>query len=255
MREPILNIPSVVGLTLATLVLVHLGRLLLSPEADFQFVLTFAFVPARTMGDQAALAFLPGGEGARWWTLITYAFLHGDGMHLGVNAFWIAAFGTPVARRFGTARFLAISAASAVAGILTHLAIYPFDTLPVIGASAAASGMMGAAARFVFAAGGPLDMMRRLDPLAPLQPAEPLSKALVNPRVIGFVAIWMGLNVLFGLGASAVPGVEGTVAWQAHIGGFLAGLVAFPLFDGATAARRQAKLDELLAADRERYLE
>jgi len=220
------------------LVAVHLARLVLSPEADFKLILGFSFIPARTMGDAGA-ALLPGGEAARWWSLITYALLHGDAMHLTVNCLWIAAFGTPVARRFGTARFVAIAVLSAIAGAALHLAIYPHDTVPVVGASAAGSGLMGAAARFVFASEGPLDMLRRLDPLAPLRPAAPLGVVLRDRRVIAFTAIWLGLNVLFGLGGSLLPGIGGAIAWQAHIGGFLAGLLLFPFFDRGTAKRRE----------------
>ncbi|MGE0233369.1 MAG: rhomboid family intramembrane serine protease [Flavobacteriaceae bacterium] len=250
-REPILNIPSITAALVAVLAGVHLIRLLLPADADYELLLTLALIPARTIGDPAAVALLPGGEGARWWSLVSYAVLHGSGMHLVINSLWIAAFGTPVARRFGNGRFIALVLVAAVAGALAHLAIYPHDPVPVIGASAAGSGLMGAAARFAFDRGGPLDMFRRMDPLAPLQPAAPLSVVLRQPRVVFFTLIWLGLNVLFGIGSSLVPGVGGAVAWQAHIGGFAAGLLLFPLFDGATARRRQVRMAEVLRAEDE----
>lgn len=53
---------------------------------------------------------------------------------------------------------------------------------------------------------------------------------LRDRRVIGFVAVWFVINLAFGLGAP-VGAETGTIAWQAHIGGFLAGLLLFPLFD------------------------
>jgi membrane associated rhomboid family serine protease len=54
---------------------------------------------------------------------------------------------------------------------------------------------------------------------------------LRNGRVIAFVAVWFGINIIFGLGSIAI-GTEGaSVAWQAHIGGFVAGLLLFSLFD------------------------
>jgi membrane associated rhomboid family serine protease len=54
---------------------------------------------------------------------------------------------------------------------------------------------------------------------------------LRDERVLGFLAIWFGVNIIFGIGAISV-GTEGaSVAWQAHIGGFFAGLLLFSLFD------------------------
>jgi len=62
-------------------------------------------------------------------------------------------------------------------------------------------------------------------------PAAPLTIMLRNPRILAFLAIWFAVNLLFGI-AVTLPGLEGgTVAWEAHVGGFLAGLLAFSLFD------------------------
>jgi membrane associated rhomboid family serine protease len=62
-------------------------------------------------------------------------------------------------------------------------------------------------------------------------PAAPLSAALRNPRVIIFLIVWFGLNLLFGLGTLPIVGENEVVAWQAHVGGFLAGLLLFAIFD------------------------
>ena len=62
-------------------------------------------------------------------------------------------------------------------------------------------------------------------------PAVPLIAGLRDPRVLAFLLVWFGVNILFGLGSFAMPGVPRTVAWQAHIGGFLVGLLAFAAFD------------------------
>ena len=58
---------------------------------------------------------------------------------------------------------------------------------------------------------------------------------LRNPRVLIFLGVWFGLNLLFGLGSFGIDGSDQAIAWQAHIGGFLAGLLAFPLFDPVKA--------------------
>ena len=57
-----------------------------------------------------------------------------------------------------------------------------------------------------------------------------------DPRIILFVLVWFGLNALLGLPLFAMPGVEANVAWQAHIGGFVGGVLAFTVFDPVTPA-------------------
>ncbi len=229
-REPIFNIPAVVLVVLVALGLVHVLRIyVLSPEADRLFVWNFAFVPAR-YGLNELLA---GGWEYAWsiWTLVTYAFIHADITHLGFNAVWFVAFGTAVARRFGSVRFLAFFALTAAAGALAHLVSHMGDIAPMIGASASISGTMGAAARFAFQLGGPLDPWRADGEHAYRIPAEPLFDALRNPRVLGFVGAWFALNLLFGVGSLSIVGEDQSIAWQAHVGGFLAGLLLFALFD------------------------
>ena len=155
-REPIFNIPPVIIAVLAVLALVHVVRTyVLSEQQDVEFLLTFAFIPVRydtsvMLGDA-----LPGG-GADIWTFVTYAFIHADWTHLGVNAIWLLPFGSAVARRFGTIRFLAFFAVTAAAGAALHLATHAGEQFPMIGASAAISGTMAAAMRFSFQRGGPL---------------------------------------------------------------------------------------------------
>ena len=62
-------------------------------------------------------------------------------------------------------------------------------------------------------------------------PALSLTRALRNPRVLGFLVVWFGVNIIFGIGSIAIGTDGASVAWQAHIGGFFAGLVLFSLFD------------------------
>jgi membrane associated rhomboid family serine protease len=107
----------------------------------------------------------------------------------------------------------------------------------VIGASASISGFMAAAIRFVFQRSGPLGSIGRNDPESYRVPALPLTLVLRDPRVLAFLAVWFGLNILFGVGSLSIDGSEQQIAWQAHIGGFLAGLLAFPLFDPIKPAR------------------
>jgi membrane associated rhomboid family serine protease len=234
-REPILNVPAVVIILLVVLGAVHAFRMLvlgLDTAGDKELVWAFAFVPARYDPSVLNGVVLPGGDGARIWSFVTYAFLHSGLPHLGVNAVWLLAFGSPVARRFGSWRFIAFFLVTVAAGALAHLVTHVGELAPVIGASAAISGTMGAATRFVFQRGGPLDMRRQPIGIDPDRiPAAPLVVALRDPRVIMFLAIWFGLNLLFGLGSFSLAGEDEVVAWQAHIGGFVAGLLLFSAFD------------------------
>jgi membrane associated rhomboid family serine protease len=63
---------------------------------------------------------------------------------------------------------------------------------------------------------------------------------LRNPRVIAFLAVWFGVNIIFGIGSIAIGADGASVAWQAHIGGFFAGLLLFSLFDPVPRIQRDA---------------
>jgi membrane associated rhomboid family serine protease len=238
--EPIFNVPAAVLAILGACVIVHLLRLYwLTDPQDEQFLGTFAFIPARYDHELALRMGITDSLASRAWTFVTYAFIHGSWMHLGVNGVWLLPFGSALARRFGSLRFLAFFAATAVAGALAHLATNVNSTVPVIGASAAISGFMAASTRFAFQRGGPLSFFGATDEAAYRVPAAPLSVALRDRRIVIFLGMWFGLNILFGVGSLAVPGMGGDqpIAWQAHIGGFLAGLLLFPLFDPVVAPR------------------
>lgn len=230
-RQPALNLPPVIIALSATLIAVHVLRQFLSQEADLKVLLWAAFLPARYSHVPVLNGLLPGGLPADIWTFVTYAFLHGDAIHLAVNLIWFLAFGSAVAWRFGTLRFLLFSAVTAAAGAALHLYFFRGDVAPLVGASAAISGAMAAAVRFAFEAGGPLGPWRNSGPEAFRVPASPLSRSLRNPQVLVFLGVWFGMNLLFGLTSAMTNLSEGTVAWQAHIGGFVAGLLLFPLFD------------------------
>jgi len=234
--EPIFNVPAIILAIIGICVLVLVGEeLLLSNEEDITFLYSFGFVPARYDGSSGPEGGFPGGAGADIWTFVTYAFIHGDITHLGMNSVWFLPFGSAVARRFGNLRVIVFFAATAAAGALTHLVTHWGELTPMIGASAAVSGFMAGAIRFAFQRGGPLAMFRHEEPAAYLVPAAPLSLALRDPRIIVFLVAWFGLNLLFGIGSIGLPGGEQSIAWQAHIGGFVAGLLLFPLFDPVPA--------------------
>lgn len=230
-REPLFNVPKIVVVVVAVFAAVHAARTyLLTDEQDLELLLRFAFIPARYESTLVLGGSIPGGAGAQVWTFVSYALLHADWTHLAVNGMWLLPFGSALARRFGASRFLMFLAVTAAAGAAAHLATHAGEQFPVIGASASVSGTMAAAMRFAFHRGGGIGFWAA-DDEAYRHPAPPSFEALRNPPVLAFAAVWFALNALFGLGTLPIPGAEGPVAWQAHIGGFLAGLLLFSLFD------------------------
>ncbi len=232
-REPIFNLPAPIVATVAVLVLVHAVRiLLLTEEQDIDFVLTLGFIPAR-YGGEIGIGALPGGFAADLWTFFTYAFIHADWTHLGLNLAWLVPFGSAVARRFGAWRYTLFMLTAAAIGAMAHLATHLGAIEPMIGASAAISGAMAAAMRFVFQRDGRLGFFRDSAEAVRL-PAQPLGATLRDPRFLLFLASWVGLNALFGFGTIAFGAEAGQeIAWQAHVGGFFAGLFLFKAFDPA----------------------
>jgi membrane associated rhomboid family serine protease len=102
---------------------------------------------------------------------------------------------------------------------VTHLIFHWGSDVPVVGASGAVSGLMGAAFRFIF-----------IDPrLTPVWPPERLS--LFSRPVLLASAVWVVLNVVLGITGFAPEGFGRMIAWEAHLGGYFAGLLMFSLFD------------------------
>ena len=155
--------------------------------------------------------------------------------HLAVNTIWMLAFGSAVAKRIGDLRFLVFSLLCGIAGALVHLTLHFGEMVPVVGASAAISGQMAGAIRFMFGAG------RMIMPLPDNLESVPLAgiwETLANPRFLIFLGVWAALNLLFGLGGLQINGSSAGIAWEAHIGGFICGLFAFGAFDrGAQIGR------------------
>jgi membrane associated rhomboid family serine protease len=260
-REPIFNAPSVILSIVALLLAIQAVSNSLTPEAYLGCLRLFAFVPGRltfaidpdlvatALSERAsrggfttevAPLFLEGGT-TPWWTFLTYAFLHGGWLHVGLNCLWFAAFGSAVARRFETARFLGFCAATAVAGAVAHYITHMTDLHPMVGGSAVVSGAMAAAIRFVFQPGAPLGESLGFSAAADearayRQPALPLREIFRNNAAMSFLVFWFLANFLFG--AVSLPlGIEDAgIAWEAHIGGFLVGLLGFRWFDRATSA-------------------
>lgn len=254
-REPIFNLPAVVLAAVVVLFGIYAVQSYW-PDLNVTLLREFSFVPGRftVAFDPSAIAasldaaqrrgavygevarFFLGDGHPLWWTPITYAFLHASFLHVGFNCLWLVAFGTPVARRFGTWRFLLFCLFTAAAGALAHYLAHMADLEPVIGASAVVSGMMAAAVRFVFQpfvqvgerTEGP-DLSGRIPVY--WQPALPLRSLVTSRPAMAFLFAWFFANLLFGLAPQLAGFAGATIAWQAHIGGFVVGLLAFRWFD------------------------
>jgi membrane associated rhomboid family serine protease len=215
-NEPILRSPRVVVTLLIMFVAVHVGSQFLSGPSYEYLIANYALIPQQmqTFGDGSFVETLQ-----RAGQFVTYAFLHGDFTHLIFNSVWFLIFATAVARRVGTARFLLLSLLTALGAAFTHLYFHWGSPVPVVGASGAVSGLMGAAFRFIF-----------VNPHAQLV-WPPAMLPLFSRPVLLTSAVWVVLNVVLGVTGLTPEGFGAAIAWEAHLGGFFTGLLIFPLFD------------------------
>jgi membrane associated rhomboid family serine protease len=228
---PALNVPPIVLGLIGVFVGIHLLRLY-GPFSDEQIIYYFAFIPARFGGDADIIANPDSMDrAARLWSVLSYSFIHADWVHLAINCFWMLAFGSVVARRLGSLRFLAISAIGAIAGALTYYAFHPGQIAVLVGASAAISAQVAVAARFMFARPAEIqwndgEELARVKPLS-------LGATFTNRRSLLFILVWLALNYVSGASGFGTPAGQGLIAWEAHLGGFFAGLLFLGLFDRA----------------------
>lgn len=171
------------------------------------FIYTYGFIPHRFIYEFSS----------SWWSLFTSMFLHGGFLHFLGNMWFLYIFGDNVEDRFGHLKYLLVYIASGICGTLLQFLLDPFSKIPMIGASGAISGILGAYFVLYPSAG-----------ILTLVPFGIFSRIIVIPAVM-FLSFWIifqflsgtqNLMVRFTLGRS-LPGV----AYWAHIGGFLCGLI------------------------------
>ncbi len=217
-REPVFNLAAIVVAFAAICAAVYAVSFYLLDDSQYAWLIVHAaFIPILYSGE-VTLDFYPiAGP-------VTYSLLHGSLAHLAVNMIWLAAFGSPLAHRIGAMRFVLFWVVTSVAAAGLHYAIYPTSPAPLVGASGAISGMMGAASRFGF----------RIDRSSGVPafggPVLPVSTVLRMRGTMAFLAIWMVVNVITGL-FGVEPGQESQIAWEAHIGGVVVGFFFVSLFD------------------------
>lgn len=178
----------------------------------------YGLVPAELHGHRA----LP----ERWLPLLTSLFLHGSVPHLVGNMLYLHIFGDNVEDRLGHLRFLGFYLLCGVVAGLAQAAATPASRIPVVGASGAVAGVIGA--YFV------------TFPRARVVTAVPLLFVWTVVRVpaVVFLLAWFVLQFAYGLGSSGAgsSGAAGGVAWWAHVAGFVAGATL-----GQVPARARAR--------------
>jgi membrane associated rhomboid family serine protease len=155
---------------------------------------------------------LPRSSVPAWATLLTCIFLHGGWMHFFGNMWFLWIFGDNVEDRYGHFGYLIFYLLCGVAASAAHYAAGPTSTIPTIGASGAIAGVMGAY----------LLLYPRARVLA-LVPLVVILRVLSVPAPL-FLGFWFLMQFYQGAVASA-SGSAGGVAWWAHIGGFVVGIV------------------------------
>jgi membrane associated rhomboid family serine protease len=239
--EPLLNIPAILWAMLVAIVGVHVWRLSLSEDADTWVTLALAFIPERY---SATAHDIPGGTVSAWTAPLTHMAVHGDLTHLGLNAASLLAFGSVVARRLGALRFTLFTLTCGTAGAGLFLTFNVGERAPMIGASGAIAGLMAASLRLMFSvidqapAGMAGEVLRRAPWLIQLMDVR---ATLADRRIQTATGVWLLVNLLgvFGL---ATPAEAGVIAWEAHVGGFIAGLMLLGVFDQGPVVRAAGEL-------------
>lgn len=147
-----------------------------------------------------------------WWTLLTCIFLHGGWAHIVGNLWFLHIFGDNVEDCFGHIGFLAFYLACGVAASAVHLITNAGSPIPTIGASGAIAGVMGAY----------LVLYPRSQVVA-LLPIFVFLQIITVPAVL-FLGLWFAMQFFSGVSSLGAT-MSGGVAWWAHIGGFVAGML------------------------------
>jgi len=211
-------------------VLVFLLQLSLSPAELEEFLYRFALIPARYFDP---LAF--GQASVTPLDLIPFLsmmFLHSGWLHLILNMWILWLFAPTIEDRLGHGTFLVFYLACGIAAALTHLVFNPTSTVPAIGASGAIAGVLGC--------------YMRLFPLARIIVLVPIVfiPLFFEMPALVFAGLWFIMQLLQGATELLAPSTGAGVAWWAHIGGFVAGLLFAPLMHKSERVYRAYYPDE-----------
>jgi membrane associated rhomboid family serine protease len=196
--------------------LVFLYQITLQPSAAVDFAYSYGLVPyiyfdgySGLRSDLALTDYIP---------FLSATFMHGGWLHIIFNMWTLLIFGSALEGRLGSLQFLIFYLCCGVISTFAHGYFNADSQVPVIGASGAIAGVIGAyAVRFPTA---------RITLLVPII----IIPLIFTVPAVVFAAVWFGIQVLQGAWETLRPSMGGGIAWWAHIGGFVAGLVLLPIF-------------------------
>jgi membrane associated rhomboid family serine protease len=196
-------------------------------EAQLQrFFYLFGLVPARyTHPYWAAYVGFPIDS---YWPFLTSMFLHGGWLHIIGNMWTLWIFGDNVEDRMGPLRFLIFYFLCGIAAGLVHSITNPDSIVPSVGASGAIAGVLGA--YFI------MYPKARIIALFPIL----FIPLFIELSAFAYLGIWILTQVFSGTFALSQPGSVGGIAWWAHIGGFVTGMLLHPLFIRRTDRKLQS---------------
>ncbi|HRT63000.1 MAG TPA: rhomboid family intramembrane serine protease [Syntrophales bacterium] len=210
------HFPLVTWLIICVNVAIYYMETALGNDDMVQLMNRFAVIPARYGHDGSFLGLqLPIAD---YLPLLTGMFLHGSWLHIIGNMWFLHLFGASVEDRMGPVRYLFFYL---LCGILAGLIFIYFDlqtTMPSIGASGAIAGVMGAYL-VLFPAARIVTLIIII-----------IIPFFVDLPALLFIGIWFYLQVLLETVAASSPGTGGGIAWWAHIGGFVAGMLLIAPF-------------------------
>jgi len=205
---PTRTFPLVTILIIAINIFVFLHEISLGAQSD-EFILTFGAIPFRLTH---IFPLLTRGEPVSpiFKSMITSMFLHGGFWHVGGNMLYLWIFGNNIEDVMGHFRFIFFYLLCGVIAVYSHAAIDPMSQVPMIGASGAVSGVLGAyLIRF---------------PRARILTLVPLGFFVHMIRIPAIIVLGFWIVAQFANGIFSPQGGEG-VAWFAHVGGFIAGMI------------------------------
>jgi len=208
---PSRSYPVVTHTLIAVNILCFLIQLAQGPGFD-RFAYTYGLVPARYTVEQIAAHF---SLGQQIFSLISFMFLHGSFMHIIGNMWFLYIFGDNVEDRLGPFRYLVFYVLCGFLSGVTHFFLNPTLNIPTIGASGAIAGVMGA--YLILYPGS------RILTLVPII----IFPFFFEIPAYFFIGIWFLFQFI---NAATTHGQIGGVAWWAHIGGFIFGIILLKLF-------------------------
>jgi membrane associated rhomboid family serine protease len=208
--------PVVVFSLIAANAAVFLVMLAMPTDMVINTVYQYGLVPGRYFAHSWEMQY--STSQASYWPFLTATFIHGNLLHIVFNMWTLYIFGSTLEARFGSVLFLVFYVCCAVASMYAHAYFHPYSTEPVIGASGAVAGLIGA-----YALTYPRARITLLIPIFFI----PL---IFTVPAAAFAAVWFLIQLLQGLWTVLSPSVGTNIAWWAHIGGFLTGLLLLPVF-------------------------